>query len=336
GGSAVNRYRFPSAPFGHSPDYGVGPDMQEDGAERLYKVRIRQRVVNFGASVVIQSPGSLIDVWALGSKDENDVQGYVGTPVNINPITPGFRLPIGAAGAQFPVPGTYYLAVDSGRDEFTGRSLAGSYRLRHWVNDVRKPKVRVLTTRVAAGRPTIAIQVSDAGAGPDPYSLAYNYGRVLLGAAAYDPASGIALFPVPAGAPRLAAGRPRVFFRASDYQEAKNANSYNKELTPNTRFHQPRLRVVRGATITWLTPAARGCVPRSARLLVVASATRKLGAVRFFDGKRQLRVVKRNVAGLYGYTWRTRGAKRGIHRLRAVVRAGGQRAEATRIVRVCR
>jgi hypothetical protein len=58
--------------------------------------------------------------------------------------------------------------------------------------------------------------------------------------------------------------------------------------------------------------------------------------VRFFDGERRLRVVRRGVAGLYEATWQTRRAKRGLHRLRAVVQAGGQRAEATRVVRVCR
>ena len=336
GASRVDRYRFPAAPFGHSPDYGVGPDMREDGAERVYQLRLRRRVVNFGAAVTKESRGAQIDVWALGSKDENDVQGYAGTPVNINGITPGFRLPIGAAGAQFAVAGTYYVAVDSGRDDFTGRRRAGSYRLRSWVNDVRKPRVRLLTTRVAAGRPTVAVQVTDAGAGPDPFSLAFNYGRVLVGAAAFDPFTGVAVFPLPQAAPRLRAGLRRAVFMASDFQEAKNANTYNRELMPNTRFREARLRVVRGATITWLAPTPRRCVPRSTPLLVVASATKRIGSVRFFDGKRRLRVARRGVAGLYSHTWRTRGARPGIHRLRAVVQAGAQPAEATRVVRVCR
>jgi hypothetical protein len=105
---------------------------------------------------------------------------------------------------------------------------------------------------------------------------------------------------------------------------------------PNTRVLFRRLRVIRGAAVTWLTPLARRCVGRSEQLLVSASATNRIRSVQFFDGKRRLRVVRRNVAGLYTTTWRTRRAKRGLHRLRAVVRAGGQRAEATRLVRVCR
>jgi len=334
--SHVDRYRFPSAPFGHSPDYGAGPDMREDGSETVYELRLTKRALNFGAAVVSSSPGSLIDVWALGSKDENDVQGYAGTPVNINGITFGYRLPIGAAGAQFPVAGTYYIAVDSGRDEFTGRRRAGTFRLRSWVNDVRKPRVRLLTTQVTAGRPTVAVQITDAGAGVDPFSLAFNYGRTLIGAAAFDPFSGIAIFPLPPSAPVIRAGRPRAVFQASDYQEAKNANTYNRELMPNTRIFQTRLRVVRNTTLTWLTPVPRGCAARSAPLLVVAGSTKRIGTVRFFDGKRRIGLDRRGVAGLYSMIWKSGRAKRGVHTLRAVVQSGGVRLEAKRVVRVCR
>jgi minor extracellular serine protease Vpr len=335
-GSRVQTYRFPTAPFGHAPDYGVAPPMREDGAERLFEFRLRRRVMNFGVAVVTSSPGALIHPFVLGAKDENAVQGYVGTPVNINGLTFGYQLPVGAAGAQFALPGRYYISVDSGRDEFTGRRQAGTWRLRSWVNDLRRPAIRVLTTRVAAGRPAIALQVLDRGAGVDPFSLAIGYNRVLVAAAAYDPSTGVALFPLPSEAPRVRAGRPRFALIASDYQEAKNANSYGGDVLPNTRITTRRLRVVRGATVTWLMPLARRCVGRSEDLLVAASATRRIRSVQFFDGNRRIRVVRRNVAGLFSTTWRTRRAARGLHRLRAVVRAGAQRAEATRVVRVCR
>jgi minor extracellular serine protease Vpr len=336
GASLANAYRFPDAPFGHSPDYGIGPPMREDGSERLFEVRLRKRVLNFGVSVVTSSRGAQIDPWVLGAKDENSVQGYVGTPTNINGLMVGYQLPVGAAGAQFALPGRYYVSVDSGRDEFTGRRLAGTWRLRSWTNDLRRPTVRLLTRRVSAGRPTLALQALDRGAGVDPFSLLLSYGRVLIGAALYDPATGVAVFPLPTAAPRLRAGRLQAAFSVSDYQEAKNANTYGRDVLPNTRVIRSRLRVVRGATVTWLTPLARRCAARRAELVVLASATKRIRAVRFFDGKRRLRVDRRGVAGLYSVTWRTRGAKRGIHRLRAVVQASGQRAEATRVVRVCR
>jgi len=336
GQSFADRYRFPSAPFGHSPDYGVGPDMREDGAERLYSIRLRRRVVNVGAAVVTSSRGALIDPFFLSSKDENDVEGYVGTPTNINGLTLGYRLPIGAAGSIFAQPGTYYVSVDSGRDEFTNRRLAGTFRLRSWVNDMRPPTLRVLTTQVTTGRPTVALQVLDRGAGVDPYSLALGYGRVLVAAAAYDPFSGVALFPLPPAAPRLGAGRLRMTFLASDYQEAKNADVYGRDLMPNTRISARRLRVVRRPTLTWLTPLPRRCVGASVQLLVVASPPNTARTARFYDGKRRLRVLRRGVAGLYATTWRARGAKRGRHTLRAVVRVGGKRLEASRVVRVCK
>ena len=336
GRSLVDRYRFPAAPYGHHPDYGVGPDMREDGAERLYQIRVRRRVVNVGAAVETCSPGAVVNPFFLGSKDESNVQGYVGTPTNINGLSIGYQLPIGAAGAIFAQPGTYFVAVDSGRDEFTNQRRAGTYRLRSWVNDLRPPTIRVLTTRVTAGRPTIAAQVLDRGAGVDPFSLVFNYGRVLIGAAAYDPFSGVALFPLPPAAPRLPAGRLRTAFQASDYQEAKNADVFGRDLTPNTRVRASRVRVVRGPTLTWLTPLARRCVARTVPLLVVASPPAQARTARFFDGRRQIRVLRRNVAGLYSTTWRARGARRGLHTLRAVVRVGGRRVEATRVVRVCR
>jgi hypothetical protein len=334
--SLANAYRFPTAPFGHPPDYNVGAPMREDGRERVFEFRLRRRAMNFGVAVVTQSRGSLIDPFVLGAKDENSVQGYVGTPININGLTSGYQLPIGAAGAQFALPGRYYVSVDSGRDDFTGRRLAGTWRLRSWVNDLRRPTIRLLTTRVAAGRPTVALQVLDRGSGVDPFSLVFGYGQVLVGAAAYDPASGVAVFPLPATAPRMRAGRLRVAFLAADNQEAKNASAYGGDILPNTRVIQRRVRVVRGASVTWLTPLARQCAARSVQLVVSASATKRIRAVRFFDGKRRLRVARNGVGGLYSTTWRTRAAKRGLHQLRAVVQAAGQRAEAARIVRVCR
>jgi hypothetical protein len=336
GASLAQAYRFPTAPFGHPPDYAVAPPMREDGGERVFQVQLKKRAMNFGVAVITQSAGSQVDPYVLGAKDENSVQGYVGTPTNINGLMADYQLPVGAAGAQFPVAGRYYVAVDSGRDEFTGRRLAGTWRLRYWLNDVKRPTIRVLTKRVAAGRPTIAIQVLDTGSGVDPFSLVLGYNGALVGAVAYDPASGVAIFPLPAAAPKVAAGRVRFAFLASDWQETKNANSYGGDIMPNTRVQAAQLRVVRRPALTWLTPVARHCAGARAQLLVSASATSKIDSVSFFDGKRRLRVVRRGTAGLYLATWRTRGAKRGLHTLRAVVRSGKRTAEAPRVVRVCR
>jgi minor extracellular serine protease Vpr len=343
GESRVDAYRYPAAPFGPAPDY-VGPPMHQPGAERLYVMRINQPVANFGVSVILSSANAVIDPWVLGSQDENDVQGYAGTPVNVNPLTFGYGLDIGAAGAAMPRPKTYYVSVDAGADPFTGRAFRGDYLLQSWVNDVRPPVILPLTTRVSAGRPTIAVRVidlgeriTDAGSGVDPLSLVIAYRRVLVGASLYDPVAGIAIFALPREAPALRAGRTPAIFVASDYQEAKNVNTSGTDIMPNTNFVPARLRVVSGPTVTWLVPEQRECVPRRTRLVALAGSTARIRSVTFFDGPRRLRIVRSGDAGLYAADWSTARAARGVHRLRAVVTdARGRRAAAVRAVRVCR
>ena len=127
GVSRASVYRYPAAAFGPAPSY-FGAPVNEDGAETLYRIRLDEPAVNVGAAVIVSSPGSLIHPWMLGSPDENDVQGYSGTPVNVNNLTVDYPLDIGAAATVFPRTKAYYVAVDSGRDPFTGRSLGGSVR----------------------------------------------------------------------------------------------------------------------------------------------------------------------------------------------------------------
>ena len=336
GVSRASVYRYPAAAFGPAANY-TGAPVNEDGAEQLYRVRIDEPVANLGAAVIFSTPGSLIHPWVLGSRDENDVQGYAGTPVNVNNLTIDYPLDIGAAGTVFPRTKAYYVSVDSGRDPFTGRSLAGAYVLRAWVNDVEPPRLGLITARVAAGRPTIALRVVDAGAGVDPYSIVIGYGQSLIGASAYDPSSGIALFTLPRAAPVLKAGRRNIAASAADFQEAKNVDSVGDELLPNTAFAAGPIRVVAGPVVTWLTPGTRECVPRRAALSVLASSNAAVRSVRFLDGRRTIATVRRGPAGYFTTTWRNGGAAKGRHTLRAVVTdAKGRRARAERVVRICR
>lgn len=336
GVSRASAYKYPAAAFGPAPNYS-GPPVEEDGAEVLYKIRLDDPAVNVGAAVIASSAGSLVHPWMLGSPDENDVQGYAGTPVNVNNLTIDYPLDIGAAATVFPRTKTYYVAVDSGHDVFTGRSYAGAYVLRAWVNDLRPPLLGLITDRVAAGRPTIALQVLDEGAGVDPYSLVIGYGRVLIGAYAYDPASGIALFPLPSQAPKLSVGKPVLGASAADYQEAKNVDSVGDELMPNTAFASGRIQVVDGPTINWLVPEIRECVAARAPLAVVAGSTAAVRSVRFFDGSKPIATVKRGGLGIYSAVWKRGGAAKGSHTLRAIITdAKGRKAEAQRIARVCK
>jgi subtilisin family serine protease len=336
GVSRASAYRYPAAAFGPAPSY-FGAPVNEDGAETLYRIRVDEPAINLGAAVVASSAGALIHPWVLGSPDENDVQGYAGTPVNVNNLTIDYPLDIGAAATIFPRTKAYYVSVDSGRDEFTGRSLGGSYVLRAWVDDLQPPLLGLITSRVSAGRPTLALRVTDLGAGVDPYSLVIGYGRVTIGAAAYDPASGIALFPLPSRAPALRAGRRLLTASAADFQEAKNVDSVGDELLPNTAFASGNIRVVNGPTIAWLAPEVNDCTATQASLVALASSTVAVRSVRFFDGRRPVATDRQGGAGLFTALWKRGGAAKGKHTLRAVVTdAKGRKAEAQRVVRVCK
>jgi minor extracellular serine protease Vpr len=337
GPSRVSAYRWPAAPFGYPPSF-TGPPMVEDGAERLYLVpHLDRPVVNLGVAVLASTQDSQIDPWLLGAPDENAVQGDAATPVNVNALTFDYQLPIGAAAVVFPRLKRFWVAVDSSQDVYTGRPLRGRYLLRYWVNDLRPPTIRLLTRRVAAGRPTIAVRIRDGGAGVNPLSLLLAYRRVIVLAAAYDPFSGLAIFALPGAAPRLPVGRTSATLAASDYQEAKNLTTFGRNVMPNTRFRNARIRAVRGTVATWLEPEGRSCIRGRVSLLVLTSSTQKVLSVGFLDGRKRIAVDRSGIAGLYQTIWASRSARRGRHVLRAVVVIrGGRRIAAARRVRVCR
>ena len=335
GPNRVTAYCCPSAPFGQPPDY-TGPPMVEDGSETLYSYEIDRPAVNFGVSVAGASAGALIDPFVLGSKDENDVQGYAGVPVDVNALTFDSQLDIGAAGVQFPRLQTFYVAVDSRADPFTQRPQKGKYLLKAWVDDLTPPKVQVLTTRVTAGRPLVVARATDSQSGVDPLSLVISYGGALVGASAYDPASGLTFFGIPADAPAFKPGRTGLLLRGSDYQESKNLDPLGGDLYPNTAFRRARLTIVRGPTVTWVAPAAGACAPGRSELAVVGASTRKVRKVEFtLDGKR-IGVDSTGPAGIYSAAWKRGTLRKGRHLLVArLTDATGRTAAAARAVSAC-
>ena len=255
GTSKVSVYCCPAEPFGPPPNY-TGAPMNEDGSETLYSFEVNQPIVNFGVSVIGASAGALIDPFILGSKDENDVQGYAAIPTDVNSLTFDSGFDVGAAGVQFPRLQRFYVAVDSRADEFTNRSQKGQYVLKAWVDDLVGPAVRILTTRVTAGRPLIAAVAVDPQSGVDPLSLVINYNNALVGASAYDPVSGLILFGIPARGAAVQGREDEPVLQASDYQETKNINTVGDAIYPNSTFAQKKITVVAGPTVSWLAPPA--------------------------------------------------------------------------------
>ena len=336
GPNRVTQYCCPAEAFGPPPSY-TGAPMNEDGSEHLYSYDVNQPIVNFGVSVLAASNGAIVDPFVLGSKDENDVQGYAGIPTDVNGLTYDNNVDVGAAGVQFPRLQRFYVAVDSRADPFTNKSTKGKYLLNAWVNDLTPPAIRILTTRVTAGRPLIVAQAVDSQSGVDPLSLAIGYNRALVGASDYDPTTGLTVFGLPASAPALKPGTTTLSMQASDLQEAKNINTIGNEIMPNTAFARTKLTVVDGPTVTWLAPPANQCALKSDRLAVVAGSTKKPKEVVFtVDGKR-IGVDKSGPGGIYSLPWKTSKLAKGKHHLVAkVIDAAGRKAAAGRTVRICK
>ena len=341
----MRQYRWPTAPFGLASLLGVDVPLNETGREQLYFIDVTGRVANVGVRVVepeLDIRASFEDLliapvhpWFLGSPDENDVEGYAGTPVAMNSTLADFLLDVRAAGTVFPRPGRYYVSVDSGVDPF-GRPYSGRYVLRSWVNDVTKPRVQLLTTQVAAGRPTIAFRATDTQSGVDPFSVGIGHQFIVIGASQFDPQTGIVVVAYPRQINRLTPGRQSIQLIASDYQETKNVNTEGSDSLPNTARPRVTLRVVNRPTATWLVPAQRACVGARQQLDVVASSPAAISSVGFFVGNRQIARVRRGASGVFSATWNTAGRRKGTYTLRAIVSdTAGREAAARRTVRVC-
>jgi minor extracellular serine protease Vpr len=353
GDDRAHAYRWPTSPFSIVGIFGVDPAVNDDGKEKIYSLTITKQAVNAGVVVVKPAPNlnapitallssnQPIHPWFMGSLDENDVLGYAGIPVNVNGELPDYLYSIGAAGGVFLPPGKYYVSVDSGRDLFSGRSLAGKYTLRSWVNDVKPPTVRILTKTLSSGRPTIVAKVSDAKSGVDPMSMQLFFGpstrRSSVPATLFDPKTGIAAFSIPREALPLESGTQFMQLVVSDYQEAKNIGTEGANPLPNTRVQGLRAEAVPRPTVTWVTPDKGRCASARQKLVVAANDNVQISSVGFFDGRRQIGRVQKNVAGLYELTWKARGKRKGAHVLTAVASdVRGREGQASQAIRICK
>ena len=336
GGDRASVYRWPTAPFGPAASYTGPPSTRTAPSSSTSPTSVSRRSTSASPSSR-QSANSLIDPWFLGSHDENDVTGYPGTPVNVNGYLYDYRADVQAAGLQYPLQGQYFVAVDSGHSEFTDRSFAGRYLLHYWINDVKPPLAIMTTTTIAAGRPTIVARTLDLQAGVDPLSLVIAYGRVLIGAAAYDPVSGFAIFPLPACGPaaegRQDADRLRLG-RLPGGQERRPGGRHRARSFRTRRSAPQSLKVVAAADRApgslrsggpASLPRGHGCWSSRARRAGRSPASRSSSTAS------RSRPAGRRDAGLYSRDLahdRARGraarAARGGHRCRR--RAGGRQS----------
>jgi hypothetical protein len=196
----------------------------------------------------------------------------------------------------------------------------------------------MLTTRVATGRPLLIAQAVDAGSGIDPLSIVLQYKRILLGASAYDPFTGIILFGIPNDAPKLSKGKTTGVLSVADFQEAKNINTPGDDIYPNTAFRPVRISAVAGPALTWVLPFSRGCADgKSDRLVVTASSTTKVNRVVFRADGVRVGVDRSGAAGIFAVTWNTSRLKKGVHKLSATAfDRSGRTDTAGRTVSVCR
>jgi hypothetical protein len=182
--------------------------------------------------------------------------------------------------------------------------------------------------------------VRDAASGVDPLSLLLMFGRdfgTRVGPVSYDPSTGIAVFSIPREVNALRPGTEFMRVFASDFQETKNINTEGTNPMPNSRFGGARVAVVNRPTVSWIAPTKNACLAARAQLQVVATSPAVVSSVGFFDGKRQIARVRRSSAGIYSFTWRTAGKRKGAHTLTAVASdTRGREAESSLQVRVCR
>ena len=214
-GSTVSRYRYPETPR------GVDVNTTLRGPERVFTLRLRRRVANFGVVITHLGRGSHVEPRVVAGLDENRLTGYAGLPVNHNPYQDDFQQPVLAAGALSPAPGDYAVVFDS-----AARGGAGRFTFRYWVDDQTPPTLRLTSPTVARGDP-LRVAATDAGAGVYAGSIAALVDGSLV-RASYR--RGTISLPT-AG---LSVGRHRLRLSASDFQEAKNTENVARIL-PNTR-----------------------------------------------------------------------------------------------------
>jgi subtilisin family serine protease len=210
----VSTYRYPEL-------QGVDGALVLAGPEQVFRVALRHPVANFGVAVVSRGPGVKVEPRVVAEHDENRLTGNAALPVVLNPYLADFEDRVLAAGALDPTAGTYDIVFDS-----RSRDGAGRFTFRYWVNDVTPPTASIAARTVRAGT-ALLVHVADAGSGVDPDTIVVRVDGKQRQATFAD---GVAQIDTK----RLSAGRHRLTFQVSDYQETRNTENV-AAILPNTR-----------------------------------------------------------------------------------------------------
>ena len=211
--STVSRYRY--------PDRVAGRRQRFPGPEQVFRVRLRRPAANFGVAVLSAGRGVHVEPRIVAGADESSLTGYATFPYVMNPYLADFYRPRLVAGALRPLAGVYHVVFETRRARDAGR-----FRFRFWVDDVTRPRLRLLSRRLRRGH-RLHVAASDAGSGIDPHLLraavdgkrrpaVYTRGRIAI-----EPG-------------RIEPGRHRLVLQVSDHQESRNTENV-AAILPNTR-----------------------------------------------------------------------------------------------------
>ena len=213
GGSRVTSYRYPAEPS------EVGNNLP--GPEQVFRVVLPGRVANFGVVVTGNSRGVSVSPRIVFPGDENHLVGIPALPLNENPYQDTYGAPEPASAVIAPASKTYDVVFDT-----RGRSQAGPFTFRLWVNDTAPPAVKLLTATPSK----LVLAVTDKSSGVDASSIV---ARVDGNRRAARYSSG----KVTVAVGGLSAGKHTIELTVSDVQETKNMESYGGVL-PNTRSYR--------------------------------------------------------------------------------------------------
>ena len=155
GQNRVSQYRFPTWPFGPPPNY-VGAAVNEPGAEKLYTIQISRagrQLRRLGRVAVGELGDRPVGARLEGRERRAGLRRHAGQRQR-----PDVRLPRRHRGGRRRRSRSRSATTSRSTPAATrspNESLPGQYVLKAWVNDLTPPTLKLVTTRVAAGRPTI-------------------------------------------------------------------------------------------------------------------------------------------------------------------------------------